>query len=289
LTVFITWDVDPEIFGAGFFSLRWYGLLFVTAFVLGYFIMRKMFVQEGVPLKTLDRLTWYMGLGTFVGARLGHCLFYEPEYFLQHPLEILLPIASNIDGTYQFTGYQGLASHGAALGILAALYIFSRVEHRPYLWILDRIVIVVALSGFFIRMGNLMNSEIFGHPTGLPWGFEFVRSPEWYRSPIFAKPCHPTQIYEALSYLAIFVWLCRMYFSRTVEKPYPSGILLGTFLAALFTVRFLIEFLKQNQVDFESGMLLNMGQWLSIPFVIFGVYLLLRKRKVDHSDIRANA
>ena len=262
--IFITWDVDPEIFRVGIFSIRWYSVLFAVSFVTGYFLMKKIFRQEGIPLKALDRLTWYMIFGTLIGARLGHCLFYEPDYFFKHPLEIVQ------------TWNGGLASHGAAAGILLALYIFSRAERRSYLWILDRIVIVVALSGFFIRMGNLFNSEIFGHPTALPWGFELVRSPEWRHSPIFSQPCHPTQIYEALAYLAIFLCLCKMYFSKS-EKPHPAGILFGTFLVSLFSVRFFVEFLKENQVNFENGMLLNMGQLLSIPFIVWGIYLLVRK------------
>ena len=257
---FITWNIDPEIFQLGCFSLRWYGMLFAASFVVGYFILRKIFIQEGIPLRQLDRVSWYMIFGTLIGARLGHCMFYEPDYFLKNPVEIL----------YTWNG--GLASHGAAIGILIALYIFSRIERLPYIWILDRMAIVVALSCFFIRMGNLMNSEIFGHPTNLPWGFEFVRSPEWHRFPIHAQPCHPTQIYEALAYLAAFVWLCRMYFKKD-EKPYP-GVLVGLFLISLFTARFFIEFFKENQADFENAMLLNMGQLLSIPFIIWGIYLL---------------
>jgi len=267
---FITWDVDPEIFRVGIFSIRWYGALFAAAFVLGYFIMKKIFRQEAIPVKTLDRLTWYMIFGTLIGARLGHCLFYEPGYYFEHPAEIVQ------------IWHGGLASHGAALGIFAALYIFSWVERLPYLWILDRMSIVVALSGFFIRMGNLMNSEIFGHPTDLPWGFAFVLSSEWQLPPIHAQPCHPTQIYEALSYLAIFAWLFVMYFKKT-EKTY-SGVLFGKFLTSLFTVRFFIEFLKENQVDFEKGMLLNMGQLLSIPFILCGIYILARPKKLSTDD-----
>ena len=267
---FITWNVSPEIFHFGTFSLHWYGLLFAGGFVLGYFIMRKIFRQEDVPLKLLDRVTWYMIFGTLIGARLGHCLFYEPEYFLKNPLEILLPIARDIHGTYQFVGFQGFASHGAALGILAALYIFSRVERQPYIWVLDRMSIVAALSCSLIRLGNLFNSEIYGRSTGLPWGFKFVRSPEWQQAPVFAQPCHPTQIYEALAYLVIFACLCRMYFKNEKTK---SGVLFGIFLISMFTVRFLIEFLKLEQVGFEKGMLLNMGQLLSIPFILYGIYL----------------
>ncbi len=270
---FITWDVNPEIFHIGVFSLRWYGLLFAAAFVLGYFIMRKIFRGEGIPDGMLDRLTWYMVFGTLIGARVGHCLFYEPGYFFHHPLEIPM------------IWLGGLASHGAAIGILLALYIFSRVEHRPYLWILDRMAIVVALSGFLIRTGNLMNSEIYGHPTTLPWGFAFVRSPEWQLPPISGQPCHPTQIYEALSYLAISVLLYYLY-NKNKGKVYP-GILFGIFLALIFIVRFLIEFIKENQVSFENSMILNMGQILSIPFVLTGIYFLARPKKIypDESPV----
>jgi len=278
MTGFITWNVGPEIFNLGCLSLRWYGLLFATAFLLGYFLMKKIFRQEDVPVKVLDRLTWYMIFGTFIGARLGHCLFYDWSYFQDHILEIFIPVTQTENG-WEFTGFAGLASHGAAIGILAALYIFSRVERRSYLWILDRAAIVVALSCFFIRVGNLMNSEIFGYPTALPWGFEFVRSPEWRFPPISAQPCHPTQIYEALAYLGVFVCLYKMYFSKNKEKPYPEGLLLGTFMVTMFSIRFLIEFLKINQVAFEKGMALNMGQLLSIPFIVCGIYLLVRRKK----------
>jgi len=256
-------------------------MLFMLAFVLGYFIMKTIFRQEGVPIKLLDRLTWYMIFGTLIGARLGHCLFYDWLYFRNHILEIFIPFTQSPNG-WEFTGYAGLASHGAGLGILAALFIFSRFEDRPYLWILDRMTIVVALSGFFIRMGNLMNSEIFGLPTDLSWGFKFVLSPKWYQPPISAQPCHPTQIYEALSYLGIFVWLFWMYFGKNKEKPYSTGIMFGTFLVSIFTIRFLVEFLKDNQVDFEKGMALNMGQILSIPFILCGIYFLVSKKKTNN-------
>jgi len=270
----IRWDVDPEFLRIGFFSIYWYTVFFTAAFVFGYFIMRKIFKHEGVSVKKLDHLIWYMALGTFVGARLGHCLFYEPDYFLQNPLEILLPIARDDYGIYKFVGFRGLASHGAGLGILTALYLYSRIEKTPYLWILDRMSIVVALSGFFIRLGNLTNSEIFGYPTDLPWGFEFVRAPEWYRAPINQLPCHPTQIYEALAYLAIFAWLFTIFFRKNVKKC--PGSLLGKFLVSLFTVRFLIEFFKIEQASFERNMTLNMGQLLSIPFILCGIFLLCK-------------
>ncbi len=201
----------------------------------------------------LDTLTTYMVVGTVVGARLGHCLFYQPDYYLANPIEILKVWEG------------GLASHGAGIAIPLVLWLFARKAKKPYLWILDRIVIVVALAGFFIRMGNLMNSEIYGIETSLPWGFIFER---WNET----VPKHPTQIYEALSYFIIFLILYTLYRKKgTSLKP---GFLFGFFLAVLFSVRFLIEFIKEPQVGFEQTMVLNMGQLLSIPFVLLGIYLL---------------
>lgn len=255
LQAFITWSPDPEIFRIGSLAVRWYGLLFALSFVFGYIIMLKIFRKEGIPDRVLDTLTTYMVIGTVVGARLGHCFFYEPAYYLANPVKIL----------YVWEG--GLASHGAAIGIILVLWIFSRTQKKPFLWIIDRIVIVVALSGFFIRMGNLANSEIFGIPTTLPWGFLFERA----SNPAEALlPRHPTQIYEGLSYLLIFVYLLWHYF-RKDGKP-AQGFLFGMFLILVFGMRFLIEFLKEPQVGFEQSMALNMGQLLSIPFVLAGVY-----------------
>jgi phosphatidylglycerol---prolipoprotein diacylglyceryl transferase len=252
----IIWDATPEIFEIGNFAIRWYGLLFALGFVFGYFIMNFMFKREHIPPKLLDTLTTYMVIGTVVGARLGHCLFYEPAYYLANPIKIL----------HVWEG--GLASHGAALGILLALYLFSRKAKKSYLWILDRIVIVVALAGFCIRMGNLMNSEIYGIETSLPWGFIFVRDHE-------TVPRHPTQIYEGISYLAIFIVLLWIYLKK-ITGPRP-GFIFGIFLISLFAIRFLIEFIKEPQVGFEAGMMLNMGQILSIPFIVAGIYFLAKK------------
>ena len=230
-------------------------MLFASGFFFGYLIMQRIFKHEKLPIKLLDQLATYMIVSTVIGARLGHVLFYEPTYYLGNPLEILKI----------WNG--GLASHGAAIGILVALYLFSRKNKKPYLWVVDRIVIVVALAGFFIRMGNLMNSEIFGIETVVPWAFIFVQ--------IDNIPRHPTQIYEGLSYLAIFGYLY-WYYWKTDGKPRP-GFIFGMFLILLFTVRFFIEFVKVTQVGFEAGMVLNMGQWLSIPFVLVGLYLVFRK------------
>jgi phosphatidylglycerol:prolipoprotein diacylglycerol transferase len=257
----IPWDPNPEIFRIGSFAIRWYGLLFASCFLFGYLIMRKIFKNEGLGEEILDRLTIYMAIGTIVGARLGHCFFYEPAFYLSHPLEILL------------IWHGGLASHGAAIGILISLWLFVRKEKKEYFWVLDRIAIVVALSGFLIRMGNLMNSEIYGVETSVPWGFVFLRNNE-------VVPKHPTQIYEGLSYLLIFFLLYRMYWKE--KGKVNQGLLFSILLILVFTARFFIEFLKEPQVNFEAAMKLNMGQLLSIPFIIFGIaafYLSLKNKK----------
>ena len=258
----INWDVNPEIFRIGNFAVRWYGLLFASGFFFGYLIFLRFFKKEGLSVEILDKLTIYMALGTVIGARLGHCLFYEPEYYLKHPIEILKIWKG------------GLASHGAAIGILLALWLFVRKYKFSFIWILDRIVVVVALGGAFIRLGNLMNSEIYGVQTSLPWGFVFIRNLE-------VVPKHPTQIYESLTYFLIFGLLLWLYY-RYDGKPRP-GLLFGLFLILVFGMRFLIEFIKEDQVAFEAGMKLNMGQWLSIPFFLLGVGMLIwsarRKKK----------
>jgi prolipoprotein diacylglyceryl transferase len=257
----ISWNPNPEIFRIGSVAVRWYGLLFASAFFFSYLVMNRFFKNENLKEDMLDRLTIYMAIGVIGGARLGHCLFYEPGYYFSHPLEILA------------IWHGGLASHGAAIGILIALWLFSRKEKKDYTWILDRIAIVVALSGFFIRMGNLMNSEIYGIETTVPWGFVFLRNHE-------VAPKHPTQIYEALVYLALFVFLNRMYWSKKGENI--QGTLISLLCILLFTARFFIEFLKEDQVPFEATMKLNMGQLLSIPFIIagfVGLYLSIKRNK----------
>ncbi|MEJ2052481.1 MAG: prolipoprotein diacylglyceryl transferase [Calditrichaceae bacterium] len=253
----IKWNVDPEIIRIGFVSIRYYSLLFMLSFILGIAIFHKIYKRENKPKEDLDPLLIYMMIGTVVGARLGHCLFYDPMYYLSHPLKILM------------IWQGGLASHGAAIGILLSLYLYSRKHpDQPFLWLVDRIVITVALAGFFIRIGNLFNSEIIGKPTDVPWAFIFERAQ--VSDPM--TPRHPTQIYEALAYLIIFFILYRIY-----KKHGPKlrrGYLLGLFLILVFGFRFFVEFLKENQVAFESGMALNMGQILSIPAVIAGIFLI---------------
>ena len=269
LPLFIHWNVDPVIFNIGSFGLRWYSLGFLLAFLLGYYIMNKMFLREKVESKYLESLIIYMFVAVLVGARLGHCLFYEPNYFLtsDHWMEIFLPFNMK---TGQFTGYQGLASHGAAIAILIAIWLFYRKYKINVWWILDRLVIVIALGGAFIRLGNLFNSEIYGFETSLPWGFIFERNGE-------TVPKHPTQLYESLSYRIIFT-LCYLVYRKKDGKLH-NGRLFGWWLIALFGMRFLIEFVKEEQVDFEKGMTLDMGQWLSIPFILAGILLVVLSHK----------
>jgi phosphatidylglycerol---prolipoprotein diacylglyceryl transferase len=266
LTAYITWNANPEIFRFGTFAVRWYGVLFALGFFIGYFIMQRFFRKEGVPLKLLDQLTTYMVVSTIIGARLGHCLFYEPAYYLAHPLEI-------------FKIWQGgLASHGASIAIIIGLIIYSKRNKMSFWWVIDRIGVVTALAGCFIRLGNLMNSEIFGKPTSVPWGFIYVNASDPAQS---TQPRHPTQIYEALIYLLIFFILLFIY-NRKNGKP-KEGVLISLFLILIFGTRFFIEFLKEPQVGFEQGMSLNMGQWLSIPFVLAGaaaLYMINRGKKL---------
>lgn len=254
----IYWDISPDIFSIGPIVIRWYGLLFAMSFLVGYQIMTVIFKKENRSEDDLNDLVVYMILGTVIGARLGHCIFYNPDYYFSHPLEIL----------QIWKG--GLASHGAGIGIITALILYTRKKKEiSFLWIMDRIVITVALSGFFIRMGNLFNSEIIGKPTNSNWGFVFAS--------VDNIPRHPAQLYEAIAYLLIFIFLYWYYF--TAKEKLKNGLLFGIFLISVFGFRFFVEFFKENQSPFEQNMVLNMGQILSIPFVILGIYFLIRKEK----------
>ncbi|MGE5480646.1 MAG: prolipoprotein diacylglyceryl transferase [Chloroflexota bacterium] len=250
----ITWSGSPELFSLGPITIRWYGLLFALGFVVGYQIMERFYKREGRSRKDLDALTIAMLLGTIIGARLGHCLFYEPSYYLANPIEILKVWRG------------GLASHGAAVGILVALAVYSKRRKFNMLWLLDRITIVTALAGSFIRLGNFFNSEIYGKPADLPWAVIFTR--------VDLVPRHPVQLYESFSYLAIFFTL--YYVLQKVRRPERDGLVFGLFLALVFGARFIIEFFKSYQADFESGLPLMMGQFLSIPFIIAGIYFIYR-------------
>lgn len=258
---YITWDVSPIIFKLGFFTLRWYSLAFMIGFLVGYEIVARMFRHEGAPERWLGLLLMWTVAGTIVGARLGHVFFYEWDLFSQNPIKIL----------YVWEG--GLASHGGAIGVILGVILFSIVTtKRSPLWTFDRLVVPIALVGGLIRLGNLMNSEIFGHATTLPWGFRFVNSPEW-QALYAGQACHPTQIYEAICYFALFALLMWMYWRKNAEER--PGLIFGVFLIGIFTPRFFIEFIKNPQEAFEQSMALNMGQWLSIPFIIAGLSLII--------------
>ena len=264
---YITWTVDPDIFHIGPLTVRWYGLLWVCAILGAFTVVTRIFKHERCPEEWSDKLLTYGTVGLILGARLGHCLFYGADHdffhYYRNPLEIL------------FIWEGGLSSHGGAFGLLTAMYLYNKnVIKKGYLWMLDRLVIGVAIGGAFIRFGNLMNSEIFGGPTALPWGFKFVRSAEWQRY-YYDLPCHPTQIYEMIYCLITFA-VCMWLYWKT-KAAQREGLIFGVFLTGIFFTRFLLEFIKTDQVDFEKGMMLNMGQLLSIPFFLLGFYLIFRK------------
>ncbi len=363
---FIVWNIKPQIVDLGSFEIRYYSLLFAAAFVIGYIIMARIIKKEGLNQELLDKLTVYVVLSTIIGARLGHCLFYEFDYYIKHPLEIILPWRGKIGEDFRFTGYQGLASHGAAIGILTGIYLFVRKTKVTYLWTLDRLVILVALAGSFIRTGNLMNSEIYGNPTNSDYGFIYVydftkmlhnydkenikkvtykkaaqdtlapkgsvplelnvqfsrriKDEDYISSFVSARrglknalynidyqkniicpdisnltyriekqnrnyilkalvygvPKYPTQIYEALAYLLIFIFLLWLYYKK--KEKLKDGYILGMFFLLVFLARFFIEFLKENQEEFENALPINMGQILSIPFILFGITMIIIKR-----------
>ena len=260
----INWDVNPELLSLGSLSIRWYSLLFISGFILGWFIFRWFCRRENVSETVLDPLLYTLLIGTIVGARLGHCLFYQPDYYLtsEHFLEIFMPWKG------------GLASHGGTLVLFFALIWFARKYGKKhnfdFLWLLDHLAIPTSFAAMFIRLGNLFNSEIYGAVTDLPWGFVFVRDGQ-------TLPAHPTQLYEALSYALLGVVLLLLYKNRV--KGLYRGSYIGIFFVVLFGMRFIIEFVKNNQVSFEEGMALNMGQLLSIPFILMGLAILIYSYK----------
>lgn len=260
----IHWNADPVIFEIFGIEPRWYGVLFASSFIVGFVIIEQIFKNEHKNLKDLDKLTVYMLVATVVGARLGHCLFYNPGYYLANPIEILMIWKG------------GLASHGAAIGILFALWLFTKKhEGYSYLWIVDRIVIVVAMAGAFIRTGNFFNSEIFGMPASVPWAVVFER--------IDMVPRHPVQLYEALCYALIFFFLFILYNKQ--KQKIREGLLTGYFLILIFTARIVLEIWKVQQADFTLFLGIKMGQWLSIPFIVTGLILLVRAYVKPRPDI----
>ena len=266
--LYIVWNVNPEMFTIPGIDwpVRWYGLLFACAFLCSQYVVGYIFKTEQRPPQYLDIITIYIIAGTVIGARLGHCLFYSPEYYLFHPLDIL----KIWEG--------GLASHGAAIGIITAMLLYCRKTGEGVWWLFDRIVIVVPLSGMFIRIGNLMNSEIVGKPTTLPWGFKFPRCDEdaamaQFHSMDMIPARHPSQLYEAI--YCVFLTLLMFYLWKYKRNVLPQGFMFGLFCVLLFTSRFFMEFLKEAQVDWEKGLAFDMGQWLSIPFVLGGLFIMI--------------
>lgn len=259
----INWNVSPEIFSIGPIHVRWYGVLFALSFIIGYQILSNIFKREGKSPKDLEGLTISLILGTVIGARLGHCLFYEPQYYLNNPIEILK------------IWHGGLASHGAAIGNLIAVIIFvNRHKHISFMWVLDRASIVIPIGAFMIRLGNFFNSEIVGKPTDVPWAVVFTR--------LDNIPRHPSQLYEGIVYLAIFIFMLVSYYRSNVNIP--PGRYIGYLLTFLFTARFFIEFTKENQSAFEAHLILNMGQLLSIPFIILGLYFIINSFKYQGKE-----
>lgn len=266
VSLFVHWDVNPTFFSIGTLEIRYYGLLWAVAFAVSALLFHNMIRREGYSEKMFDSIFWYGTISTVVGARLGHCLFYEPMTYLSNPLEIL----DIREG--------GLASHGAAVGLLVGLWLFSRRNKMPYIWSLDRIGLAATIGGAAVRIGNLMNSEIYGTETDLPWGFIFVRNGE-------TMPMHPTQIYEALAYVVIFLILLYMYYRRDLGRRRP-GVMFGFFLITLFGARLFIETIKNIQVSFESSMALNMGQVLSLPFIAAGIVILVMALRKPPREVK---
>ena len=263
---YIEWKIDPVALRVGGFPIMYYSLLLIAGTVLSVWILKRVYKENGMPWEHLQVLVMLSITGLFLGARLGHCLLYEYEYYFAHPLEILLPIRVKTDGTVVFSGYQGMASHGGLVGWMIAMVVYSRLTGEKVLRTLDTIALVLPLAAGFIRLGNLANSEIIGVETDLPWAFIFER--------VDLVPRHPAQIYEALAYFFTFGVNLLLY--RRLGLNRGRGVLLGNTLVLVFAARFLIEFVKERQVPFEDQMHLDVGQVLSIPFILLGVFLLVR-------------
>ncbi|MCT2560966.1 prolipoprotein diacylglyceryl transferase [Chryseobacterium herbae] len=275
--LYVNWDVSPEIFNIGGFPLKYYGMLFLAGLVLCYTILKTIYKKENLSQPAHEALFFYAFIGILMGARLGHCLFYDFDYYSQHPIEIFLPIQKGVDGAYHFSGYAGLASHGGGIGLIIMLLVYARKFSIKFMTVLDVIAIATPLAGAFIRLGNLMNSEIIGTPSDAPWAFIFKH--------VDNIPRHPAQLYEAISYLTIFLVVYFIY-TKNIFKV-GKGFYFGITTLLIFIVRFFVEFIKVDQVDFEKGMSLNMGQILSIPFLFLGLFFIIKsireKREVKVS------
>ncbi len=269
LLLSVTWNVDPTLFTILGREIRWYGLFWVIGLIVAVYIVQNIYKKEDLPEKWFDSLFIYMIVGIIAGARLGHCLFYEPEYYLANPFEMLKVWEG------------GLASHGGVIGIIIAVWLYSRkITKQSMLWTFDRVMVPTGFTAAMIRFGNLMNHEIYGGPTDQPWGFRFIDNLyQWMNGaePIYTEPSHPTQIYEALVYLAVFLITMYMYFNTSAKDR--KGLITGVGILIIFMFRFFVEFVKNVQVEEEYSMIestgLNIGQWLSIPFIIWGVWLIV--------------
>ena len=270
----IKWEPSETIFKIGDFGIHYYSLMFVLAFTIGYYLMKRMFNKEKISEEFIEPLLVYVVFSTLIGARLGEVFFYNWDYYSNHLIEILLPIREKENGgflfgllnNYEFIGFRGLASHGASIGIILGLYIYQRkYNYKPLLWLLDRLSIPVSLGAFFVRIGNFFNSEIVGKYTGNNFGVIFINRGE-------TLPRHPTQLYESFGYLILFLILNYLYKNRENN----NGYLFGFFLSTMFTIRFIVEFLKESQGGFESKLtLFSTGQWLSIPMILFGLFIII--------------
>ena len=265
MLAYIFWNPDPVAFSLFGFDVRWYGMCWGLAFLSGYMMMSWLYKNQKIGKDKFDPLFFYIFIGVLVGARLGHCLFYEPGYWITHPVEMLLPIKKDAAGTWHVVGYEGLASHGGVLGMMAAIWLYARRYKVNVMRVLDNMGVLAPLSAAFVRLGNLMNSEIVGNATDVPWGFVFLHNGE-----DFAR--HPAQLYEALFYALLFIMIILIY--KRMRHTVGKGFFFGLCLTGIFMFRFLVEFLKENQEAFENGMPLNMGQLLSLPLIVVGVYCL---------------
>ena len=269
MNLFITWNPDIVALDLGFFAIRWYSLCWAIGLVSVYLLMHKLYQQQKISEEQFEPMFMYCFLGILIGARLGHCLFYEPGYYLSHPLEMILPMRNVPGQGWKFTGYEGLASHGGTLGLMIALWLYAKHVKLRFIHVLDNVAIVTPICACAIRLGNLMNSEIIGKVTDVPWAFIFEK--------VDMLPRHPGQLYEAICY-AIFFGI-HWFFYRRYPQKVGTGFFFGLCLFLIFTSRIFIEYTKENQEAFEDGMLFNMGQLLSVPFVVLGLYCIYKSKK----------
>lgn len=271
MLLFINWNPDPVMFHIGGLSIRYYSVFFALGLIVAYLVEGRIYKDQKIPAEKYEPLFIYAFFGILIGARLGHCLFYEPEYYLAHPLEIVLPMSHTATG-WEFTGYEGLASHGGTVGIIIALWLYVRKTKLNFVDVVDYIAVVTPIAACCIRLGNLMNGEIVGTPTDMPWAFLFKG---------YDEPRHPAQLYEAMAYFVMFFTNLHLYVRLYRKGKLHRGFLFGATIFMIFTFRFFIEFFKEAQVDFENDMTFNMGQWLSVPFVALGLAFMIGGKWLD--------